>query len=187
MKNKYLVLIGCLIVLMGCSSTKNSSAALASNSIGATFSIKYLYTDSNSMAHFESEKYVSNALNSYTISKINKQNFTFLKCTKEAIVNRHDSTVTDTVYNFLNSTNKIQIYRSNTSDIIFTFDVTSSKLSLSENVKPGMSKQNFVKKFRIDKPLPNTVQIANAEGTMRLRFYFINDKLVRIISYLYLD
>ena len=109
------------------------------------------FFDVKNEASFENEEFISNALENNTIAKLNGDYVRFLKCSKESVINRHDSAIIDTVYTFSNRTNKIQIYRSKQKDIIFTFDITDSKIILTGNIKTGMSKDIFSKKFQITK------------------------------------
>ena len=151
------------------------------------FNSSFSYTDSSLVDNYVSEDFVSNALNNYTIAVINKKYLNILHCSKEAVVNRHDASVTDTIYTFSNAENKIQIYRAKENDFIFTFEVKDSIFNLSGNIKPGITKETFSRKFKINEDIDNKVQIFNSEGTMRFMFYFENNRLKRINSYLYLD
>ena len=151
------------------------------------FHSRYSFTDSSLVANFECEDFVSDALNDYTIAFLNKAYLSILNCSRESVVNRHDSAIIDTIYTFSNHKNKIQIYRAKQDEFIFTFNVTDSTFKLTGNVKPGMSKEAFAKKFQITEPLNSKVQLFNSEGNMRFMFYFENNRLQRINSYLYLD
>ena len=148
---------------------------------------KYSFTLPGDLTCFECEDFIYNALNNYTITTINKEYLSLLNCTKEIVVNRYDSVVIDTVYTYSNPTNKIQIYRANLNDFIFTFDVTDPVFNLKGNVKPGMTKDDFLRKFHITAAINNKIKISNAEGNMGFVFYFQNSRLKRINSYLYLD
>jgi hypothetical protein len=103
------------------------------------------------------------------------------------VINKYNSSVIDTIYTFSNNENKILIYRAKQNDFIFIFDVTDSKLKLTGNIKPGMTKDLFSQKFHITEKINNKVQIANSQGTVRFMFYFENNMLKRINSFLYLD
>jgi hypothetical protein len=148
---------------------------------------KYSFLNSKDETCLECEDFISNALNKYTIPTINKEFQHFLTCSRESVVNRHDSSVIDTVYTFSNPSNKIQIYRANQQDFIFVFDVTDSVFNLSGNVRPGMKKEAFLQKFHLTGIVNDKVKIFNSEGSMGFVFYFTNNRLKRINSYLYLD
>jgi hypothetical protein len=151
------------------------------------FQAKFLYFDPDEVASFECEDFVSDALNNYTIESINQTYLGILNCTKESVVNRHDSAVVDTMYTFSNPGNQIQIYRAVENEFIFTFDVTNPNFTLPGNIRPGMTKEVFSRIFHITESTGNQVQIANNEASMWFMFYFENDLLKRINSYLYLD
>jgi hypothetical protein len=179
--------VAIILILISCNFLKlnKSSKSIDENKI--LFNSKYLHTDSSGFTFFVCEDFVSNALNDYTIATINKDYLNILKCSRESVINSHDHAVVDTVYTFFNSGNKIQIYRAKQNDFIFTFNVTDPIFKLTGNIKPGMAKELFSRNFNITVPTNNKVQIVNSEGSMRLMFYFENNILKRINSYLYLD
>lgn len=151
------------------------------------FHAKFASIDSGQVARFVCEEFVSNALNSYTITSTKKEFLTSLDCTKKSVINRHDPAVIDTIYTFSNAGNNIQFYKAKQNDFIFTFDVTDPQFILIGNVKPGMTKDFFKRKFQINETIKNKLLMVNSEGTMRFTFYFENDMLARINCYLYLD
>jgi hypothetical protein len=148
------------------------------------FHSKFLFSDSGNVTYFECEDFASDALDNYSIARAP---LSFLHCAKELVVNMHDAAVVDTIYTYSNPENRIQIYRAAQRDFIFTFEVTDPLFKLRGDIKPGMTKDLFSRKFHITEPINNNVQIANLEGSMRFMFYFENNKLKRIDSYLYLD
>ncbi len=176
-----------LLVLSSFNFIKLDKSIIFGNDATFVYQSKYSFSDSRDLTCFECEDFISNALNNYTIATINKEFLSLLNCTKELVVNKHDSATIDTVYTFSNSKNKIQIYRANQNDFIFTFDVTDPVFNLKGNVKPGMTKDDFLRKFRITETKNNKVKISNSEGNMGFVFYFENSRLKRINSYLYLD
>lgn len=151
------------------------------------YNSNFLFSDSDTIASFECENFVSNALNNYTIATISNEYVEILNCFTEPIKNSHDSEVVDTIYTFSNPDNIIQIYRSNHADFIFTFDVTDSLFMLTGNIGPGMTKDLFFQKFHITKISNDNVQILNSEGSVSFMFSFQNNRLKRINSYSYLD
>ena len=109
-------------------------------------------------------------------------------CTKETIVNRQDSSVIDTIYNYSHKNNIIKIYKSFYSgDLLLLFDVMDSNFEINSNIKPGISKAEFIKKFNIQSLQKDTVDIGNIERTDVIRFYFKHDILRRIYYEPYLD
>jgi hypothetical protein len=185
LKNQIFLII--ILALTGCNLTKHDKSSESVDEDTIVFHSNNSYSDSSAVATFECEDFVSEALNNYTIPILNKEYKGILNCSKESVVNRHDSDVIDTIYTFSNAENKIQIYRAEENDFIFTFEVMDSIFKLTGNIKTGMTKENFIRKFQITETINNQVQIVNSEGTMRLMFYFENNRLKLINSYLYLD
>ena len=183
---KYRFWIVVILVLTSCSfvSPEKSSKSMDDSKL---FHSNYAFTDSSQVANFECEEFVSDALNNYTIASVSKEFVNLLACTKELVVNKHDSALIDTIYTFSNTQNKIQIYRAKQNEFIFTFDVRDSLFKLPGKIKPGISKQFFTHQFQITETIGNKVQLFNSEGNMRFLFYFENNTLTRINSYLYLD
>ena len=184
-KGLFFILI--ILMMISCKFFKLEKSSKSFDEEAMTFYPKFSHSDSSKIAYFECEDFVSNALNNYTIAKINQKFLKLLNCSKKSIVNKYDPAVIDTIYTFSNPENKIQIYRAKQNDFIFTFDVTDPKFKLTGNIKPGMKKDVFTRKFHITENINNKVQIVNSAGTMRFMFYFENNMLKRIYSYLYLD
>jgi hypothetical protein len=184
---KCFVIISAILVCAGCTIFKHNKSSNLTEKDNITFYSKYSYTDSSNVAYFECENFVSDALNNYSIAIINKEYLKVLNCKKEIVINKYDSAVKDTIYTYSNPHNLIQIYRAKQNDFVFTFDITDSIFKLRGNIKAGMTKEAFLQKFHITKPIMNKVQLANLEGSMRLMFYFENNKLQRVKSYIYLD
>jgi hypothetical protein len=187
MNLKTLFFLTFIIACISCNTIKHGKSPMVDKENAMQFPTKYSFTDSMNIANFESELFASDALNKYSINSINKEFLNYLSCTKTAIANKYNVAIVDTIYTYSNSKNRIQIYRAKENDFIVTFDVSDSIYKLSGNVKPGISKDFFVKKFKITKPINSKVQISNNEGTMRFMFYFENNSIKRISSYLYLD
>ncbi len=184
---KFFVIISAFLVCAGCNIFKHNESSKLIKKDNITFPSKYLYTDSSNIVYIQSENFVSNALNNYSITKINNEYLKVLNCKKEIVINKYDSAVKDTIYTYSNPHNLIQIYRAKQNDFVFTFDITDSIFMLAGNIETGMTKEAFLQKFHITKHILNKVQLANLEGTMRFMFYFENNKLQRIKSYIYLD
>jgi len=183
MKNLFLIFL--ILKLTSCNHAKLGESTIDVNEDTTLFHSKFSNSDEG--ASFECDSFASNALNKYTVAIINQKFSSILNYSKESVVNRHDSAVTDTIYTFSKPENIIQIYRAKHDDFIFTFDVTDSLFKLKGNVRTGMTKENFSRKFRITKTIKNKVQIVNSDGTSKFMFYFENNRLKRINSYLYLD
>jgi len=183
---KNLFFLSMIMVLASCNHLKLDKSTAPLDENPTVYHSKFSSIDSNQVANYESEDFASTALNNYTIAKISKE-FSFLKCTKESVVNSYDSSVIDTIYTFSNRNNKIQIYRAKHNDFIFTFNVTDSKFKLNGNIKPGITKELFSRKFSITEAINNKVQIVNSNRTIMFMFYFESNRLIRISSDLYLD
>jgi len=184
---KNILFITLIAVLTSCHAIKHGESSTSVNEDKILFHSKFLFTDSSKIAHFECEGFVTDALNKYTIAAINKEFLSFLTCSKKSVTNKYNSSVIDTIYTFSNPGNKILIYRAKQNDFIFIFDVTDPKLKLAGDIKPGMNKDIFARKFNITEKINNKVQIVNSEGTIRFMFYFENNMLKQINSFLYLD
>jgi hypothetical protein len=185
LKNLFFLLV--ISMLTSCDNKKIDKSQVFAENDTMFFNSNYSFTDSSKVDYYESEDFVSNALNNYTIATIDQKYRSILNCSKEPVHNRHDSIIVDTIYTFSNTTNKIQIYKAKENNFIFTFDVTDSLFKLTGNIRPGITKEIFARKFHIIEKLNDKVQIVNSEGSMRLMFYFKNNRLNRINSYLYLD
>jgi len=185
LKNVFLIFI--ILALTSCNFLKFNKSSGPVDESTIQFHSKSSFADSKEVACFESEDFVATALNHYSIELFNKKFFSILNCSEESIVNRHDLTVIDTIYTFSNHKNKIQIYRAKHKDFIFLFDVTDKIFKLDGNIKPGMTKKDFFRKFLINEPKTDKVQITNSEGSIKFMFYFKNNKLKRIISQVFLD
>jgi hypothetical protein len=186
MRVRYPLFICVILVFSGFDVIKfdNPSAADEKNK---QFHAKFLFSDSGEVAYFECEDFASEALNKYTIAEISQEFRHILNCTKKPTFNRHDADVIDTIYTFSNPHNQIQIYRAKQNDFIFTFNVSSPIFDLTGNIRPGITKNAFSRKFHIAKPANNAVQIASANGNIQFMFYFENNRLKRINTYWYLD
>jgi hypothetical protein len=186
----YLISLAFLIILLVSASitiTKPGKAMKTANENAMQFHSRFLFSDSSQVAYFECDDFVSDALANYTIATITGKYSDLLHLTQERVVNRHDSTVIDTIYTFSNPGNKIQIYRAKQNEFLFTFQVRDSLFNLMGDVKTGMSKDAFSFKFNITEPIVDKVQMANSEDSMRFIFYFEKNRLMQINSYLYLD
>jgi hypothetical protein len=112
----------------------------------------------------------------------------YFNFTKEPIINMQDSTIVDTIYKYVNHDNKIEIYKSYYSgDLLMLYDVVDSIFEINGNIKPGISKDYFQKKFNIKGAIEDIVDIGNLEQTNVVRFYFKYNKLIRIRTEPYID
>jgi hypothetical protein len=183
----YIFILLIVEVFLSLSLTKPGKISVPVEKGAILFHSKYLFSDSNKVASFECNDFVSVALNNYTIELLSRKFSGFLNCTKEPVINMHNAEVIDTIYTFSNPENEIQIYRSGQTDFISNFDVSDSRFNLTGNIKPGMSKESFSSKFQIKDTLVHEVEIINSEGTAKFLFYFHNNRLIRISCELYLD
>lgn len=175
-----------IIGFTGCNILRNDISTVNTNNDKILFHSKNYFTDSSKVTFIECNEFVSNALSRYNIAIITKI-YPMFDCTIEPVINSHDSSFIDTVYTFSDSKNKIQIYRARHKDFVITFDVTNSKFGLRSNVKVGITKKLFIRKFQIKKSISNEVQVVNSDSSMKFIFYFENNRLIRIKSDLYLD
>lgn len=185
LKNLFLIFI--ILAFSSCNFLKLKKSPASVDEGAILFHSKTSISDSNEVARFESEDFVSEALKNYTIKTVQHEYLHNLKCTKESIVNMHDPAIIDTIYNFSNHKNKIQIYRAKHKDLIILFDVTDQIFKLSGDIKPGMAKNVFLRKFHIAETEKNKVNITNAEGSISFMFYFENNRLKRINGQIFLD
>lgn len=185
MKTKNIIFGFITLGLLACNTSKLGKLTLIEEN-SKTYYSKFLLVEKSGIAIYECEDFVSNALNNYSISTLTK-NHSYLKCSKKPIVNIHNSSIIDTIYTFSNSKNNIQIYRSKQKDLIFSFDVTNSDLSLTGNIHTGMAKDQFFQIFQITVPINNKVQITDSNGTIKFIFAFKNNRLNSIKSDLYID
>ena len=177
----------CLLVVTSCSVTKLNKSVVSAEENSVLYHPKLLNSDSEQLIIYECNDFVSKALDIYTIAFINKNFLGLLDCSIESVVNIHNHAVVDSIFTYSNPQNKIQIYRAKHNDFVFTFDVTDPKLKLIGNIYTGMKKDIFSKKFNIKVPLNDIIQIQNADSTMKFIFYFNNNILKRIDSYIYID
>jgi len=187
MKLKNLYFVFFVLVSTSFNIVKLDKSLAFVNDNAAEFHSNFSILTSGDVAYFECEDFVDNALNNYSIEVFSHDFKKTLKCSKEFVVNRHDTSVVDTVYSFSNSKNKIQIYRALHNDFIVTFDVTDAMFKLKGDIKPGMTKTDFFRKFNLTESINNKVQIVNSDGSMNFMFFFENHSLKRINSLLYLD
>jgi len=106
---------------------------------------------------------------------------------KEAFTNIHNSAIIDTLYTYTLDDNIIIIYKSADKDLLSLFDVTDSRLGIIGNISTGISKDQFSIIFNIEPLTNDTIEIGNLDRTDFTRFYFTNDKLVRIRVEPYID
>jgi hypothetical protein len=79
------------------------------------------------------------------------------------------------------------VYRARHDDFFYLFEVTNSKFKLTGDIKTGMSKEVFRRKFNITESIDDEIQLTNSEGNSGFLFYFKRNTLKRITADLYLD
>lgn len=145
-----------------------------------------LYDESSSIPYYQCDDYDAFKTNLDT-KNVNIIYNGFFKLQKDTIVNRQDSSIIDTIYTYYNNANKIMIYKAVHGDLLAQFDISDSTIRLNGNLRPGITKDYFSKRFGIKGLNKDTVDIGNMEHTFVIRFYFNNDKLRRILIEPYLD
>ncbi|BAX81230.1 hypothetical protein ALGA_2925 [Labilibaculum antarcticum] len=150
------------------------------------YNTKFIDINSNNAASYECDNFVSNALDNYSIASI-RQDYQFLKSSQKPKINIHNPAIIDTIYTFSDNKNIIQFYRTQSKDFIFNLDVTNSRFKFPGDITTGMSKDAFIRKFKITELINEKVQLNNSNGNATYLFYFKRNKLKRINANLYLD
>jgi hypothetical protein len=109
------------------------------------------------------------------------------KISKDTVANRQYSKLTDTIYTYEISGNKIKIYKAYHADLLALFDVSGPAFELNGKIRPGMLKKNFIRRFNLQEPVRDTLDLGNMEHTFVIRFYFSKNKIKRIRIVPYLD
>jgi hypothetical protein len=183
---KTLIYVSIITLFVSCG-VLNTGKSSANSFEKPIYNAIFAFADSNNVMYFTCDTFVLEALDRYVVEMFNKRTYRFLKQSKQPKVNIHDPAIIDTIYTFSDSRNTIQFYRAVHNDFIFAFDVVNSKFKLNGDIKTGMSKADFIKKFNIVQPIVNEVQIENIDGTLKFNFKFEKNKLKRINAYLYID
>jgi hypothetical protein len=145
-----------------------------------------LLNDNSSIPYYQCDDYDAFGVipNTKNMERLYRVAF---KITKDTVANRLDSKITDTIYTYEYTGNKIKIYKAVHIDLLALYDVSGSKFGLKGNVRPGMPKDHFIKKFNMTEPVRDTLDIGNMEHTFVIRFYFSKNKIKRIKIVPYLD
>jgi hypothetical protein len=175
-----------LILLFGCSLNKHT-AEKKSDCMGISFKTKFTDKDSLGIPFYQSNEFAEIAIKEYTIKSVKESFSTKLKLTMIPIVNVHDSKVIDTIYNFSGKKNLIEFYRAKHADFVIKVNVTDNIFKLGKCICVGSDKNAIIKYFGIKGNIGNTIMIGNLEKTTTFTFYFKNNKIVRILSYNFLD
>ncbi len=183
---KSLLALSILLGMASCNTLQLNKSDKLTSEDNLSYNTKFIDINSNNAASYECENFVSNALDNYSIASI-RQNYQFLKCTKEPKINIHNPAIIDTIYTFSDNKNIIQIYRTQDKDFTFILDVSNPKFKFPGNIKPSMSKDDFSRKFNITELIDKKVQLTNSNGNATYLFYFKRNKLKRISANLYLD
>jgi hypothetical protein len=181
MNNILFSILGCALILSCNKSIKPSATINAED----TITYETLLTDTSAVPYYQSDDYFAfnSELNTRSVDSL----YPFLTTSKKLIINDHDSTVIDTIYSYSYKENEIQIYKSAYGDFLSLYDITDTIFVLSGNIKTGITKDYFFKKFNIRSITKDTIDIGNLEQTFVVRFYFKEDKLNRIRIEPYLD
>jgi len=175
-----------LILLFGCSLNKHT-AEKKSDCMGISFKTKFTDKDSLGIPFYQSNEFAEIAIKEYTIKSVKESFSTKLKLTLIPIVNVHDSKVIDTIYNFSGKKNLIEFYRAKHADFVIKVDVTDNIFKLNKCICVGSDKNAIIKYFSIKENIGDTIMIGNQEKTTTFTFYFKNNKIVRILSYNFID
>ncbi len=174
------------IWIFGCNSTRQN-AENKCDCIKKDFKAEFTFKDSLEGPYYQSDDFVSNAIEAYTIESVRKKYSDQLKLTLVPNINMHDSTIVDTVYAFSNDRSKIEFYRAKQADFIQKFDISDTVFKLDGCIAVGLLKDSLAKQFGIKENIGDTITIGNMERTSTFTFYFKNNRIVRIGSYQYLD
>ena len=183
---KILIFIGLGVVLIGNCRNRQFNTSLDELNDTITFKTQLIESDS-SIPYYQCDDYFAYNIQLST-KNVDSIYPAFFKCSKEPIINIYDSTIIDTICTFSKGDNMIKIYKSYYSgDLLMLFDVADTIFKLNSNIRIGMSKDRFIKKFGLTGLKNDTIEIGNMEHTDAFRFYFKNNLLRRIRNEPYLD
>lgn len=175
-----------LLIFAGCSSIKENMVKQF-DCEPHQFQYDSVYTDSDGYEYFISDSFADRAVEDYSIEQLKENYMRFLNLEKTPTQNIHDTTVTDTIYEFFNKNNTIAFYRAQHKDLLKEFDITSSKFRLYGCISAGQSKDSLSTQFGITKPLKDTIKIGNEEQSSVFTFYFEDGEIARVVSTPYFD
>ena len=147
------------------------------------FKSKFYSRNSYGVPYYVSDDFAANAFDDYTIESVKQKYSNRLKLSLSPFVNKHNTTVVDTIYEFTDGSNLIAFYRARHQDIVIGFDVLDSLFKLDGCISVRMPKDSLAKQFGIVEPLGDTINIIDKEGYTCLTFYFENNRIIRISSY----
>ncbi|MGM0529742.1 MAG: hypothetical protein ACQER7_00145 [Bacteroidota bacterium] len=136
---------------------------------------------------FTTDSFTNKAAEAFTIQSLRENHSKMLSLRKEPFRNIHDTSRIDTIYHYSGKRDTIKFYRSREKDLMIYLQLISPELALDSCVYPGMNKETFLSIFGINRPVGNTIQLANSDGTLRFIFYFRDDELERIKSDFYFE
>lgn len=183
---KSFFLIFAFLLLFGCKTTSvltHESQAAPERAFNATLST----FGTSATPYYICDEFIDAVYKQFTVNEFERSYSKLLKMDSEPVQNIHYPAVTDTVISFSSRGNVIRFYRAEHADLIFHIELTDRRISLIENLRPGMSKADFQNKFGIKEAVPNTIQIGTTEVTSYFVFQFRRDKLVKIDSNFYID
>ncbi|MFP4620278.1 MAG: hypothetical protein ACLFM7_03140 [Bacteroidales bacterium] len=174
-----------IILQIGCSSKKN--ATHTSEEACDTIRIEASYSQrlTKELPTFISDTFTNKAVETFTIESLQKKHSKMLPLKKEPFRNIHDSSKIDTIYHFSGKKDTIKFYCTHEKNFMIYLHLVSPELSLNPCIRPGISKTRFKSFFGISRPVGDTIQIANSDGTLRFIFYFTGDLLKQIESDFY--
>ncbi|MDX9941701.1 MAG: hypothetical protein RBS53_05710 [Bacteroidales bacterium] len=183
---KLLLLVLPLVLLIGCKSAKmvSSETATSPNTIFQAIPAPDSPAEN---PYFYCSDFVENVYNSLTIDEMENKYGSLVSKEFEPIQNIHNDHLTDTILSFSSGSNLIQFLKARHADILLRVDITDGRITLFENIRPGMTKADFQTKFSIRHELPDVLEIGTSEQTSSFTFRFRAGKLSRISSDLYID
>ncbi|WP_299892373.1 hypothetical protein [uncultured Lacinutrix sp.] len=99
--------------------------------------------------------------------------------TEKYLQNSFNEKETDTIITYDNKTNSFVFIKAN-NKCFFVQSVISDSLVLQENVKVGLSRKDFLKKFKIENDNNDIIKFTNEEDFSNILFHFEKDKLNKI-------
>ena len=190
MKQKFYtnILIVTMVVIFGCNTKKDATdVTKTSNNTCDTIKIETRYSArlTEDVPTYVTDSFINKAVEAFTIDTLQKNLSEILPLKKEPFRNIHDTVRIDTIFHFSGARDTIKFYKSREKNFMIYLYLTSPEMALDSCVHPGMSKASFQSIFGINRPVGNTIQIANSDGTLRFIFYFRDDVLKRIESDFY--
>jgi hypothetical protein len=183
MKTVYILLF--VIIFFGCRNNQNSEAQ--EKPLFTNLQTIYLETDSSGIPYYQCDTFINHATDSIGIQILKTKYNNILKCEIKPVVNKYDSTIIDTIYYYTWNKNYITIYRAKERDIVFEFNNDDNRISLYNDVRPGITINDFLNRFNIKNLQSNIIQIGDFERNYFFSFFFEKGVLKHITCESYLE